>query len=159
MVRYARVGDIPRIAEIIVFGKRVAYRHIFRDDNVSFNEIQVVSMAGEYLASPHKLDNMLVYDDGIIRGVVNHMDHGEEIELCDFYVDPFFKGKGYGKELIRFFMEEARKKGKKKVFLWVLKDNLPARRFYERNGFKASGQEQLVDGTDVWDVHYESEAL
>ena len=38
-VRKARKQDISRIAEIIVFGKRVAYRDIFRDDIGSFNEL------------------------------------------------------------------------------------------------------------------------
>ena len=32
MIRQADKQDIPRIAEIIVFGKRVAYRPIFAND-------------------------------------------------------------------------------------------------------------------------------
>lgn len=49
MIRKAVAKDIPRIAEIIVFGKRVAYRPIFQNDMVSFNEMQVVSTADERL--------------------------------------------------------------------------------------------------------------
>lgn len=157
MVRYAKEKDIPRIAEILVFGKRTAYRPIFNDDRVSFNEIQVVGLAKEYQEFPDRIARMLVYDDGIIRGVINYLDYGEEIELCDFYVDPFFKGNGYGRELIRFLMEEAGRKGKKKIFLWVIKENLSARRFYERNGFRTDGQERLIEGTDVLDLRYETE--
>ena len=44
MIRQANKLDIPRIAEIIVFGKRVAYRSIFENDYVSFNELQVVHL-------------------------------------------------------------------------------------------------------------------
>ena len=155
MVRQVQIKDIPRIAEIIVFGKRVAYRPIFRNDRVSFNELQVCSVAEEYLSSPDKINNMRVYDDGIIRGIINFIDYGEVIELCDFYVDPFFKGKGFGRALIRSLIEEAKDNGKKQIFLWVIKDNLPARKFYEKNGFHASGQERLIDGTSIWDMHYE----
>ena len=155
MVRQAQTKDIPRIAEIIVFGKRVAYRPIFRNDEVSFNELQVWSMAEEYLSSPDKINNMRVYDDGIIRGVINFIDYGEAVELCDFYVDPFFKGKGFGRALIKSLIAEARSNGKKRIFLWVIKDNLSARKFYEKNGFRASGQERLIDGTPIWDMHYE----
>ena len=43
-IRAAQLKDIPRIAEIIVFGKRVAYRPIFQNDEVSFNELQVLDM-------------------------------------------------------------------------------------------------------------------
>lgn len=39
MIRQADKQDISRIAEIIVFGKRVAYRSIFENDYVSFNEL------------------------------------------------------------------------------------------------------------------------
>ena len=52
MIRKAVAKDIPRIAEIIVFGKRVAYRPIFQNDMVSFNEMQVVSTAEEYQKNP-----------------------------------------------------------------------------------------------------------
>lgn len=155
MVRQAQAKDIPRIAEIIVFGKRVAYRPIFRNDQVSFNELQVCSVAEEYLGFPDKINNMRIYDDGIIRGVINFIDYGEVIELCDFYVDPFFKGQGFGRALIKSFIAEAKDHEKKRIFLWVIKDNLSARKFYEKNGFHASGQEQLIDGTSIWDMHYE----
>ena len=40
--------DISRIAEIIVFGKRVAYRPIFQNDEVSFNELQVLDIIEEF---------------------------------------------------------------------------------------------------------------
>lgn len=155
MIRPAQMKDISRIAEMIVFGKRVAYRPIFQNDEGSFNDLQVLDLIESYQASPYLIQNMLVYDDGIVKGIINYKDDGEEIELCDFYVEPFFKGKGIGGELIRFLMDDAREKGKKKIFLWVIKDNVSARRFYESNGFHANGQEQLIEGTNVLDVCYE----
>ena len=71
MIRKAAIQDIPRLAEIIVFGKRVAYRPIFNNDVVSFNELQVINLIEEYRSNPALVDNMLVYDDGIIKGVIN----------------------------------------------------------------------------------------
>ena len=47
MIRKATMQDVPRIAEIIVFGKRVAYRPIFNNDVVSFNELQVIKVIEE----------------------------------------------------------------------------------------------------------------
>ncbi len=70
MLRKAIMQDIPRIAEIIVFGKRVAYRHIFNNDVVSFNELQVMNLIDEYRNDPTLVDNMIVYDDGIIKGII-----------------------------------------------------------------------------------------
>ena len=48
MIRKAQMKDISRLAEIEVFGKRVAYRPIFQDDNGSFNMIQVGNIIEEY---------------------------------------------------------------------------------------------------------------
>lgn len=155
MVRKAKTEDIPRIAEIIVFGKRVAYRPIFQNDTVSFNEMQVVSLAKEYEENQLLLENMLVYDDGIVKGIINGNIIEDSIEISEFYVEPFFKGKGIGRALICEVISQAKEIGKKKIFLWVIKDNLSARRFYEANGFKHNGETCLIAGTDKIDMCYE----
>lgn len=155
MIRKATLQDIPRIAEIIVFGKRVAYRTIFNNDVVSFNELQVINIIEEYRNSPGLIDNMIVYDDGIIKGVINQTIADDSVEICDFYVEPFFKGQGIGRQLIQQVISESKKKGMKKIFLWVLEENLSARRFYEANGFQENGETCLVEGTDKIDRYYE----
>lgn len=155
MVRYAKQTDISRIAEIVIFGKRVAYRSIFQDDIGSFCRLQVLDIIEEYQRFPHLLNDVMVYDDGIVKGAIRLKDWGEEVELCDFYVEPFFMGQGVGREMISFFIKEARNRKKSRIFLWVIKDNLSARRFYEKNDFHVNGMEQLIEGTNVMDVCYE----
>ena len=155
MVRKASMQDVSRIAEIIVFGKRVAYRPIFNNDVVSFNELQVINLIEEYRSNPALVDNMLVYDDGIIKGVINRIFKDDSVEICEFYIEPFFKGNGIGKELIGQVILEARISKKRKIFLWVIEDNLSARKFYENNGFIASGETCLIDGTTKTDMCYE----
>ena len=155
MIRKAKVQDISRIAEIIVFGKRVAYRAIFQNDEVSFNEIQVVSLWKEYNEYPEQVGNMLVFDDGIIKGVINCRPVENEVEICEFYVESFFKGQGIGQKLLEHVVAEAKKSEKARIFLWVLEENVSARRFYEANGFHANGETCLVEGTDKVDMCYE----
>ncbi len=155
MIRKAAIQDIPRIAEIIVFGKRVAYRPIFNNDVVSFNELQVINLIEEYRSNPALVDNMLVYDDGIIKGVINRSFKDNDVEICEFYVEPFFKGNGIGKQLIQQVILEARSNKRNKIFLWVIEDNLSASKFYENNGFIASGETCLIEGTTKTDVCYE----
>ena len=48
MIRRAAVEDASRIAEILVFTKRMNYRKIFQNDKVSFGEIQVYPCKGIY---------------------------------------------------------------------------------------------------------------
>ncbi len=48
MIRKAEPMDLSRIAEILVFTKRMKYRAIFHNDEYSFNELQVVKVADEF---------------------------------------------------------------------------------------------------------------
>lgn len=156
MIRKAEKRDIPRIAEIIVFGKRVAYRPIFENDDVSFNELQVVNLYEDYKSNPERLDGMLLYDDGIVKGVINgHLIDADIIEITDFYVEPFFVGQGIGTLLIEYLIQQVRKKGLHKIILWVIKDNIKARKFYEGNGFVNSGKTCTIEGTTKEDCCYE----
>ncbi len=118
MIRQAVIQDLPRIAEIIVFGKRVAYRPIFENDYVSFNELQVVHLYEEFKKNPDRLDGMLLYDDGIVKGVINGQPISDTIiEITDFYVEPFFVGQGIGTLLIESLIQQVRKKGVHKIVL------------------------------------------
>ena len=155
MIRYAREQDLSRIAELLVFGKRTAYRDIFRDDAGSFRDLQVLDVIRKYQENPDLLKSTLVYDDGIVKGMIGRQDFGkDEIELCDFYVEPVFQGMGIGQELLNFFLREAKAVRKKRVFLWVLEENASARTFYERFGFAPDGQKKTVEGTQVMELRY-----
>lgn len=155
-IRQADKQDIPRIAEIIVFGKKVAYRPIFENDHVSFNELQVVALYEEYKSDPSQLEGTLLYDDGIVKGVIKgQLVDDKTIEITDFYVEPFFVGQGIGRLLIEYLIRKVRKEGVHKVILWVIKDNMKARKFYEANGFVNSGEMRIIEGTMIDDCRYE----
>ena len=70
MLRKATEKDIARIAEILVFTKITTYRDIFKNDQVSFNVIQVLSEA-ENLKKRNALKNQYVYDDGVVKAIIN----------------------------------------------------------------------------------------
>lgn len=155
-VRAATAGDISRIAEILVFGKRVAYRDIFKDDIGSFVGLQVGALIDAYRATPSPLDRVLVYDDGIVKGMLRWDDgaNGDQAELCELYVEPFFKGQGVGRRLMRRFLSGAVKRGMRDATLWVVSSNAPARRFYEACGFAPTGEQRPVEGTAVMETRY-----
>lgn len=70
-IRKATVQDASRIAEILIFTKRMNYRDIFHDDKVSFGEMQVYPLVLDYMSNPERLENIWVYDDGIVKGMVH----------------------------------------------------------------------------------------
>lgn len=65
LIRKAAIEDISRIAEILVFVKRMNYRVIFRNDAVSFGEIQVLPVAEQY-SDPQILENKGFYQRSIV---------------------------------------------------------------------------------------------
>ena len=138
MIRKATTDDISRIAEILVFVKRMNYRPIFKNDAVSFGEIQVIPVAEQY-SDPEILNNIWVYEaEGIVKGLIRIADK----EIVELYVDHFFQGQGIGAELIGFAIKEhdVRK-------LWVLEKNTDAIRFYEAHGFRVTDDKRLEEGT------------
>ena len=145
-IRKATTADISRIAEILVFTKRMNYRPIFRNDKVSFGEIQVLPLAQEYLANPELLEPIWVYDDEFVKGVL-HVEDGRVEEL---YVDSFFQNQGIGASLIDFAIQKCQAN-----FLFVLEKNTGAIRFYERHGFALTKERQLEPGTAEYIVKLE----
>ena len=145
MIRKAEPKDLSRIAEILVFTKRIKYRSIFHNDEYSFNELQVIKVVDEFKDS-ELLDKVWVYDDGIVKGMI----HLEGKEISELYVDYFFWKEGIGSKLVEFAIEKFDAK-----FVWTLEKNEDAIHFYETHGFKHNGKRQLEEGTPEYIVMLE----
>ena len=148
-IRKAKPEDLSRIAEILVFVKRIKYRSIFHNDEYSFNELQVVKLVEKY-GMPEIIENIWVYDDGIVKGMI----HIEEKEIAELYVDYFFWNQGIGAKLIEYAKEQSDVR-----FLWALEKNPDAIRFYESHGFHLNGKRQLEEGTTEYLVMLERKLL
>ena len=145
MIRKATIQDVSRIAEILVFVKRIKFRPIFQNDDYSFGELQVLTVAKKY-SEPTILDNIWVYDDGIVKGLI----HIEDNEICELYVDYFFQSQGVGAALIEFA-----KSTHAVNFLWAIEKNVDAIRFYESHGFHLTNNKKLEEGTTEYLVMME----
>lgn len=137
-IRKAKTNDLSRIAEIYVFNNRVNYFPIFKDEKFSFGELQVVTMADNYFGKDKILKNILVYDDGLIKGFIQM----NGTEICKIYVDNFFQGEGIGKELIEYAINEYHANN-----LWALEKNERAICFYKKHGFNLTGQKKFEEDT------------
>ena len=145
-IRQANEQDVSRIAEILVFNNRVNFYPIFRDDEYSFGELQVVTVADQYRKDKAALENTYLYDDGVVRGLIR-VEHGEIKKL---FVDTFFQRRGIGGKLIKFAIKE-----KQADRLWALEKNIGAIRLYERYGFRLTGEKTFEDGTTEYLVELE----
>ena len=138
MIRHATIADASRIAEILIFAKRMNYRNIFKNDKVSFGEMQVYPLAKRYIDNSYELKGMWVYDDEFVKGVINI--NGKQI--VELYVDSFFENQGIGSILIKYAIEQL-----DCDFLWVLEKNIKAIRFYQKHGFVITEEKQYERGT------------
>ncbi len=142
-IRKAGIQDSSRLAEILIFTKRMNYRKIFRDDKVSFGAMQVYPLAQDYISHPEKLENIWVYDDEFVKGMI----HIKDKAIIELYVDSFFQNEGIGAKLIEFAIQTFHVQK-----LFVLEKNIRAIRFYQRHGFSLTHERQLEEGTTEYIV-------
>lgn len=147
-IRKAMIIDVSRIAEILIFTKRMNYRSIYNDDKVSFGEMQVYPLAKEYIENPDALKNIWVYEDEFVKGIV----HIENKEILELYVDSFFQNQGIGSELLEFAVGQMGCQ-----YLWVLEKNARAIKFYKEHGFQVSDERELVEDTKEYVVKLKKE--
>lgn len=145
-IRKARTDDLSRIAEIYVFNNRVNYFPIFKDKGFSFGELQVIPLADHYFKRDEIIENIYVYDDGVIAGFLQ-MDG---TEICKLYVDTFFQNKGIGSALMEFAIQVLNAD-----HLWALEKNGRAISFYQRHGFRLTGQKKFEENTTEYIVRLE----
>jgi GNAT superfamily N-acetyltransferase len=82
---------------------------------------------------------------GIVAGVHDATDQ-EVVHLMAMWVNPASRGSGAGDDLVAAVVSWAASEGARVVRLDVMQANEPARRCYERNGFRLSGHEVVRDG-------------
>ncbi|RBM20829.1 GNAT family N-acetyltransferase [Streptomyces sp. PT12] len=77
-------------------------------------------------------------------------------ELHALYLRPPFIGHGIGRALLAASTRWLAERGHRGMRLWVLRDNVIGRRFYDRAGLVPDGAErsELVAGTPVDEVRY-----
>lgn len=77
-------------------------------------------------------------------------------EMISIYLLPEYIGKGYGRRLFSEAVDALRGLGYTELFLWVLEENLRARRFYERAGFSPTEDylDDCIGGKPLRELRY-----
>ncbi|GGX90306.1 GNAT family N-acetyltransferase [Streptomyces anandii] len=163
-VRAMTPADCDRVAEIRVSGRQAAYRDLIP---ASYLDALSVTRDAErrrtlLARGDSGVVNLVAEDDGGVIGWACHGPYrdGElrtgDAELYAIYVDPGRAGRGVGRALLEEAVRGCAAAGHARVYLWVLKGNARARRFYERAGFEADGAEEPfeADGVAVPEVRY-----
>ena len=76
-------------------------------------------------------------------------DADGEPELIGMWVAPEVRGCGYGARLVSVVCDWARGIGASTIGLWIVQGNGPARRLYERAGFRPTGERAALPSPRV----------
>jgi ribosomal protein S18 acetylase RimI-like enzyme len=162
-IREMTVSDCERVAEIRVRGWRHAYRGLMPQSYL--DRLSVTADAERrrawFAQGNGSVVNVVAEWDGTVVGWAaigpyreDDGTHTGDAELYAIYVDPNRLGGGIGRALLAEAVERCR--AYPRMLLWVLQENAPARRFYERAGFRPDGVEEPyeTDGVLVPEVRY-----
>ena len=141
-IRDIKKEDIPQVVDIQISGWRTAYKGIIDDEyleNMNYEE-RIKMRQKDY-----KETGFIVAEhDNEVVGFCRYTDNMEktpetpevDCELRALYVKPELKHNGIGKKMFQYAVNEFKNIGKTKMVLWCLKDNVLARKFYEKMGGK-----------------------
>lgn len=111
--------------------------------------------------SSNTLIVLLIYENSIPVGCIAYGKSRDESlpdwgEIVSLYIHPSYYRKGYGQKLLDAALAELRGKGYKFCYLWVLKENMNARTFYEKYGFKYNHEKYplKIMGHELIDIRY-----
>ncbi|MCD0447651.1 ribosomal protein S18-alanine N-acetyltransferase [Actinocorallia sp. API 0066] len=93
----------------------------------------------ELAAVPHVRHYVVLEDAGEVIGYAGLASAGGDGDVQTIGVRAVSQGRGLGAVLLTELLDEARRRGCRRVFLEVRADNTPAQRLYEKFGFHRIG--------------------
>ncbi|MDM7274147.1 ribosomal protein S18-alanine N-acetyltransferase [Sulfurihydrogenibium azorense] len=125
-----------------------------RDEEYPFVESILKDIFGEKFILDKKSDlfkTFFLEDNSEIVGIIQFWYLFDEAEITILAIKKEFQGRGYGKILLEKTFEYLNVKGVKSVYLEVAIDNQPAKKLYEKLGFKflTVREKYYADGKDA----------
>jgi putative hydrolase of the HAD superfamily len=144
MIRHARRLEATELAELHLRTVLHAYAGIFPSDAPPPT---VEELRGRWSSALREGTVLAaVVDNAVIGALHAGPDRAEPASghLSLFHVDPAFSGRGIGGRLYVAWLEHLRELGFSEATLWVLERNHRVRRWYERLGWRATGERKRV---------------
>ena len=157
LIRPMRMFDAEKVATIYVKSWQAAYAGFVPQDYLN-------ALCPErwtpFLLERYQMTLVLI-DEEIYAGTISFgkardaqmQDYGE---IGSVYLLQEYWGKGYGTKLLQAALEKLGEMAFKDYYLWVLEENVRARRCYEKNGFIASNDRMIcnIGGKELCEIRY-----
>jgi ribosomal protein S18 acetylase RimI-like enzyme len=142
-LRVAQLEDARQIAEVHVATWQAAYRGILPDSTLDEVSVEArTELWQERLSQKGDATTLVLLVDGKIVGWIGlgpardlDCDPVRTQQVYGLYLLADYWGQGHGKRLYGTGEDRMRQSGATEAILWVLRDNVRARRFYEGQGF------------------------
>lgn len=156
-VKVAAPSDLPGIHEVANRTWPATYAGMIPDEDIA-----------TFLEANYSLDRLTFVRESMGEGMLVAVNAGNVIgyvmitkdregaaQIWAIYVLPEWQRRGAGRLLWEAALERARQLESDELVLWVLDNNEPARRFYERQGARAAEERDFpVGGGSVREVCY-----
>jgi ribosomal protein S18 acetylase RimI-like enzyme len=150
-IRRATPADARGLAEVHIRTWRISYAGLLPEATLARLSVSARARRWAQLLHEGTEPTWAAFDGARAigfssSGPARDRDAPARLELYSLYVDPDKHGTGVGASLLQRSVENAA------AYLWVLKGNARAIRFYEKNGFALDGVEkvqQAADGTPM----------
>ena len=160
MIRAAVTDDAPAIARVHVASWRSTYPALLPGDFLDSLTETGYAERWRRLLGDGSSRVYLVEDDGEPVGFASGGreragETGYTGELYAIYVLDDFQRRGYGRELVRAVVAGLQEMGLDDMIIWVLRDNINARRFYEHlGGIYVRSQPITIGSATLEEVSY-----
>lgn len=151
-IRRATANDAPMLAKVHVDSWQVAYRGIVPDSFLERFTYQRREEAFRQALTANLEETYLVEDNDHAIGILTigasrdaDLDVNCTGEIWGIYIAPDYWRRGIGTTLVYEAERILQSRGFNQVILWVLEENMDARRFYERMGFCLDGMYRTVE--------------
>jgi putative acetyltransferase len=139
-IREARPEEAQLLATVQERASVAALGHIFPPELYPYPQEAINARWGEAVADPARRALIAVKADEPVGAACVRAEW-----LDGLYVVPEQWGTGLAGSLHDRALELVRELGATRCHLWVLEENLRARRFYERRGWRENGETRVVE--------------
>lgn len=145
-VRFARQEDADAIAHVRITTWKIAYQGLIPQEILDQLDVSADSLRWHERLANLPVDRRLFVAETDEKpgsskvigftacGPNRDADPEYKAELYALYVLPDYQGAGVGKKLVYCAVEWLRAQGYERMLIYVLRDNQPARKFYEALG-------------------------
>lgn len=152
-VRLALANDAPALARIHVASWHATYRDLIAPHNLA--RIEYKRTLARFRRHFWHDDDSLLHVLDLKTGIAGYACSGSTRDLdmrgevYELYLDPALQRRGHGRRLFSAALWALASRGQSPAFVWVLRENHGARRFYESMGGREIGESTAHFGDQV----------